>query len=182
MTVHLSLEQVLALHRLQRRRFGGAGGLRERGALEAALGRPQMTFGGLTRSDIAARYYDEILFEGATFDDLLRKPGPLVVASSTEFASGYRFTFTQDTFDAICADLSATRLSNAATVTNTASVTPPVGAVCASGDPAGPCTASASLSATPLAPTPVPTLSQWALMLLSLLLVGAGAEVTRRRH
>ena len=46
MTVHLSLEQVLALHRLQRRRFGGAGGLRERGALEAALGRPQMTFGG----------------------------------------------------------------------------------------------------------------------------------------
>ena len=46
MTVHLSLEQVLALHRLQRRRFGGAGGLRERGALEAALGRPQTTFGG----------------------------------------------------------------------------------------------------------------------------------------
>lgn len=73
-------------------------------------------------------------------------------------------------------------LTPTATVTNTASVTPPVGAVCASGDPAGPCTASASLSATPLAPTPVPTLSQWALMLLSLLLVGAGAEVTRRRH
>jgi death-on-curing protein len=45
-TVHLSLEQVLELHRLQRRRFGGAGGLRDRGALEAALGRPQMTFGG----------------------------------------------------------------------------------------------------------------------------------------
>ena len=46
MTVHLSLEQVLALHRLQRLRFGGAAGLRDRGALEAALGRPQMTFGG----------------------------------------------------------------------------------------------------------------------------------------
>lgn len=46
MTVYLSLEQVLELHRLQRRRFGGASGLRDRGALESALGRPQMTFGG----------------------------------------------------------------------------------------------------------------------------------------
>lgn len=79
---------------------------------------PQMTFGGLTRSDIAARYYDQILFQGATFGDLVNKPGPLVVASSTEFASGYRFTFTQDTFDAICADLSATRLSIAATASS----------------------------------------------------------------
>jgi death-on-curing protein len=45
-TVYLSLEQVLHLHRVQIRRFGGASGLRDRGALEAALGRPQMTFGG----------------------------------------------------------------------------------------------------------------------------------------
>ena len=46
MTVYLSLEQVLELHRLQVRSFGGSGGLRDRGALEAALGRPQATFGG----------------------------------------------------------------------------------------------------------------------------------------
>ena len=46
MTDYLSLEQVLDLHRVQIRRFGGATGLRDRGALEAALGRPQMTFGG----------------------------------------------------------------------------------------------------------------------------------------
>ena len=46
MTVYLSLEQVLDLHRVQIRRFGGASGLRDRGALEAALGRPRMTFGG----------------------------------------------------------------------------------------------------------------------------------------
>jgi death-on-curing protein len=45
-TVYLSLEQVLELHRLQVRSFGGSGGLRDRGALEAALGRPQATFGG----------------------------------------------------------------------------------------------------------------------------------------
>jgi death-on-curing protein len=45
-TVYLSLKQVLALHRLQVMRFGGAAGLRDRGALEAAVARPGMTFGG----------------------------------------------------------------------------------------------------------------------------------------
>ena len=46
MTVYLSLDQVLNLHRIQIRRFGGAAGLRDRGLLESALARPQMTFGG----------------------------------------------------------------------------------------------------------------------------------------
>ena len=46
MTVYLSLEQVLGLHRIQLQRFGGAAGLRDRGLLESALARPQMTFGG----------------------------------------------------------------------------------------------------------------------------------------
>jgi death-on-curing protein len=45
-TVYLGLEQVLELHRLQIRRFGGSAGLRDRGGLESALARPQMTFGG----------------------------------------------------------------------------------------------------------------------------------------
>jgi death-on-curing protein len=45
-TVYISLEQVLELHGLQIRRFGGLAGLQDRGALEAAVARPQMTFGG----------------------------------------------------------------------------------------------------------------------------------------
>jgi death-on-curing protein len=45
-TVYLSLEQVLELHRLEIRRFGGSAGLRERGSLDAALTRPQITFAG----------------------------------------------------------------------------------------------------------------------------------------
>lgn len=56
MTAYLSLEQVLDLHRVQIRRFGGAAGLRDRGALGAALGRPQMTFEGEDLyPDIAAK-------------------------------------------------------------------------------------------------------------------------------
>ena len=46
MTVYLSLEQVLALHRAQIDEYGGARGLCEKGGLESALARPQMTFGG----------------------------------------------------------------------------------------------------------------------------------------
>jgi death-on-curing protein len=45
-TVYLSLEQVLELHHLQVQSFGGSAGLRDRGALESAMARPQMTFGG----------------------------------------------------------------------------------------------------------------------------------------
>lgn len=46
MTVYLSLKQVLAIHQAQIRAFGGSTGLRDRGGLESALARPQMTFGG----------------------------------------------------------------------------------------------------------------------------------------
>jgi death-on-curing protein len=45
-TVYVSLVQVLELHGLLVRRFGGSARLRDRGALEAAVARPQMTFGG----------------------------------------------------------------------------------------------------------------------------------------
>ena len=46
MTVYVSLEQVLELHGLLMQRFGGSPGLRDDGALESAVARPQMTFGG----------------------------------------------------------------------------------------------------------------------------------------
>ena len=46
MTLYLSIEQVLHIHGFQIGRFGGSAGLRDRGALEAAVARPQMTFGG----------------------------------------------------------------------------------------------------------------------------------------
>jgi death-on-curing protein len=44
--LYLSVEQVLALHGLQVKEHGGAGGLRDRAALDAAVARPSATFGG----------------------------------------------------------------------------------------------------------------------------------------
>jgi death-on-curing protein len=46
MTAYLSVEQVLALHEGLTVQFGGASGVRDRGALESAVARPAMTFGG----------------------------------------------------------------------------------------------------------------------------------------
>jgi death-on-curing protein len=54
--VYLSIEQVLALHRLQTSRFGGSSGVRDRGMVESAVARPQMTFGGEDLyADVAAK-------------------------------------------------------------------------------------------------------------------------------
>jgi NTE family protein len=79
---------------------------------------PSLLFTGYGRSDMAARYYDAILFHGTTFRDLIAKPGPLVIATSTDFTTGSRFTFTQGTFDLICSDLGSLRLSLAATASS----------------------------------------------------------------
>jgi len=66
------------------------------------------------RSEIAAALYDEILFNGATFGDLRRGKGPLILASATDISSGSRFVFSQRVFDVICSDLDAVPLSRAA--------------------------------------------------------------------
>ena len=56
MTIYPSLEQVLEIHGLQIARYGGAKGLSNRGALEAAVARPAMTFEGEDLyADLAAK-------------------------------------------------------------------------------------------------------------------------------
>jgi len=69
---------------------------------------------GWGRSELAAELYDEILFHGATYADLERGTGPMIVASATDISSGARFLFHQTLFDLICSDLSAVPLSRAA--------------------------------------------------------------------
>ena len=59
------------------------------------------------RSDLAAEYYDKNVFEGATFADLARSPGPMILINATDMVYGTRLTFIQDAFDIICSDLSA---------------------------------------------------------------------------
>ena len=70
--------------------------------------------GSAGRSDFAAEYYDEVLFEGATFGDLLQKDGPVAIATGTDISTGSRLAFFQNDFDLLCSDLNKVRLSRAA--------------------------------------------------------------------
>ena len=70
--------------------------------------------GSAGRSELAADYYDEILFDGATFQDLLEGEGPVAIATSTDLSTGSRLAFYQNDFDLLCSDLNKVRLSRAA--------------------------------------------------------------------
>ncbi|MCB1716756.1 MAG: patatin-like phospholipase family protein [Candidatus Competibacteraceae bacterium] len=75
---------------------------------------PKYIGGSAGRSELAADYYDEILFEGATFGDLLDKPGPVAIATGTDLSTGSRLAFFQNDFDLLCSDLNSFPLSRAA--------------------------------------------------------------------
>jgi NTE family protein len=65
-------------------------------------------------SDLAAEYYDHLLFKGATFADLTPQPGrPFLIVNATDLAIGARFEFTQDQFDLLQSDLSKFPISRA---------------------------------------------------------------------
>ena len=70
------------------------------------------------KSDMAADYYDKILFNGATFADMLRPDTPALVINSTDLATGLRMAFTPLFFDALCMDLNQFPISRAVTASS----------------------------------------------------------------
>jgi NTE family protein len=56
------------------------------------------------RSELAAEYYDEHLFDGATLGDLLDGDGPALLINATDMTLATRFTFDQEQFDLLCSD------------------------------------------------------------------------------
>ena len=74
---------------------------------------PSLGSSGWGRSELAANLYDEILFNGATFNDL-RRDGPRIFVSATDLSDGTRLIFNPDNFDVLCTSLSSIRLARAA--------------------------------------------------------------------
>ncbi len=67
-----------------------------------------------SRTDLAAEYYDDLLFKGATFADLMKQSDrPFLSINATDVGSGARLEFTQDEFDLIGSDLSQFPISRA---------------------------------------------------------------------
>ncbi len=73
----------------------------------------RLSSGTFGKSDLFAELYDETVFDHATFADLMKANGPFIIINGTDVTTGARFTFTQDQFDAICADLSRVPLARA---------------------------------------------------------------------
>ncbi len=69
-----------------------------------------------SRIDMADEYYNDTVFEGKSFADLLAKPPgsvPFLVLNATDISINHRFEFTQDHFDLLCSDLSGVSISRA---------------------------------------------------------------------
>ena len=64
------------------------------------------------KSDLAAEYYDKILFDGATFS-AINENGPLIRIQATDVANDFPFPFTPPQFSLICADLEQFPVSRA---------------------------------------------------------------------
>ena len=56
------------------------------------------------RSDLTAEVYDDEIYRGRTFSDLLQQGRPYLVINANDTTRGIRFEFTQDQFDLICSD------------------------------------------------------------------------------
>lgn len=68
--------------------------------------------------EVASEYFDENLFHGATFGDLAKTRGPIVIINATEISTGSRFTFTDAYFGLICSDLENFPISVAVTASS----------------------------------------------------------------
>lgn len=88
------------------------------GALINRLLNPFRWFSGLGRTEMAVDYYEDTVFKNATFADMQRLDGPIVVINATDFARGVRFSFIQDYFDLLCSDLSSFPVARAVTASS----------------------------------------------------------------
>jgi NTE family protein len=84
-------------------------------------------FRGFNRTEMAIDYYNRIMFQGATFNDMARNGPPYIVINATDLGSGLRFSFSQGMFDLICTDLGSYPVARAVTASSAVPVAfPPV--------------------------------------------------------
>ena len=80
-------------------------------------------FVALDSIDVASFYYDEEIFEGKTYGDLLkRNRRPFVVVNATDISRRQRFEFTQGDFDLLGSDLASVSVGAAVAASSARSV------------------------------------------------------------
>ncbi len=88
------------------------------GALLRGLFDPLRWCSGSVRTEMAVDYYRDALFGDATFADLMRPDGPMVLINTSDLGHGVRFTFLQEYFNLLCSDLSSFSLARAVTASS----------------------------------------------------------------
>ena len=88
------------------------------GALFSGLLSPSLWFSERGRTEMAIDHYDDTIFNGATFADILRQSGPAIVINASDLGYGVRFSFLQEYFDLLCSDLSSFPVARAVTASS----------------------------------------------------------------
>ena len=70
------------------------------------------------RSEMAADLYDQLLFEGKTYRDMLMPGRPMVMINATDMALGAQFSFFQPQFTLLCSNLLDFPVSRAVTASS----------------------------------------------------------------
>lgn len=97
------------------------------GDLKRMLFNPVNWFRSTSRTEWTIEYYNETIFHGATFADMIRENHPLIVINATDLAYGVRFSFVQEYFSLLCSDLSSFPVARAVTASSAVPVVfPPV--------------------------------------------------------
>ena len=79
---------------------------------------PKLSSLHYNRSELSADYYDELLFEKKTFQDIIKSKGPIIAINATDMALGSQFSFVGFQFAPICTDLLSFPVSRAVTASS----------------------------------------------------------------
>jgi len=79
---------------------------------------PLEWFRSTGRTEMAVKLYEESVFHGATFADMKREGGPLVLINASDLGYGVRFSFVQEYFNLLCSDISDFPVARAVTASS----------------------------------------------------------------
>jgi NTE family protein len=88
------------------------------GALLRGLLNPLRWFSTTGRTEMAVRYYEQTIFNHATFSDMRKSGGPMVLINASDLGYGVRFSFVQEYFNLLCSDLSSFPVARAVTASS----------------------------------------------------------------
>jgi NTE family protein len=75
------------------------------GGLKKTLLNPRNWFDERGHTELAVDLYQQQIFKGATFADMLRPGAPLIMINASDLSRGVRFSFVQEYFNLLCSDL-----------------------------------------------------------------------------